>query len=87
MPGEFIKPSSFDYAKRYCKALKSTFTICNLSWKCPHCDADNQSQFDGARLRRVFGSKVDVKCGKCHGQNVTLLDGKGRTLRYDELLK
>lgn len=87
MPGEHIDPSSFDYAISYCKALKSTFKVCNLTWKCPHCGVHNQSQFDGARLRRVYGTNVEVKCGKCHGPNIILLDGKGRTLRYDEILK
>jgi bacterioferritin-associated ferredoxin len=87
MPGEIIDPkNTYDFEHRFASALKSLRTVCQLSWKCPRCGARNESNFDGARLRKTYGTAIEARCGKCHGQKVTLLDSKSRTMRPDELL-
>lgn len=86
MPGNHIDPCRFGFMHRYVKALKSIRSVCRLSWKCPHCGAANHSDFDGARLRKTYGQAIEARCGKCHGQKVTLLDPQGRTIPPDELL-
>lgn len=86
MPGQPVTKDTYDFKRRFATALKCTYTVCSLSWKCPLCGATNHTKFDGKRLRHSYGINVEARCGKCHGPNVHLLDAKNRHILLDELL-
>jgi len=86
MPGDKVDSTSYYSSTRFARAKKKTATICRLFWTCPICKASNTTTIDTDRQLKLYGTNMEAKCGKCHGQKVYLIDSQNRHILIDELL-
>lgn len=83
MTRQKIDTSTPHWKNYHAVATVRNVTIRIASWTCHKCKAKNETKLIPGKRRPSSCWKVEARCGRCHGTNVTLITADHYTIEPD----